>query len=55
MKYIKFILGIQACILGLLFIVWMMGELALTGMELDMMFIEYDYMMEEVEYNEQVD
>ncbi len=46
MKIIKLILGIQACILGLLIILWMLGELAFIGMELDMRAMEYEYMME---------
>ena len=36
MKYIKLILGTQACVLGLLVIVWMLMELAFMGIELDM-------------------
>jgi hypothetical protein len=41
MKYIKLILGIQACILGVLVIIWMLGELAWMGMELEMMAQDY--------------
>lgn len=52
MRIIKFILGIQACILGVLFIVWMIGELAMLGMDLDFRAHEYDYMME-IEIDEQ--
>ena len=44
MKYIKLILGTQACILGLLVIVWMLMELAFVGMELDMMAYDYEIM-----------
>tara|TARA_B100000902_G_C27107049_1_gene811696 strand:+ start:220 stop:375 length:156 start_codon:yes stop_codon:yes gene_type:complete len=46
MKIIKLILGIQACILGLLLIIWMLGELAFVGMELDMRAMEYEYIMD---------
>ena len=46
MKIIKLILGIQACILGLLVIIWMLGELAWMGMELDMMAHDYHVQME---------
>ena len=49
MKYIKLILGIQACILGLLVIIWMLGELAWMGMELDMMAHDYYVQMEYLE------
>ena len=52
MKIIKFILGIQACILGVLFIVWMIGAVALLGMDLDFRAHEYDYLME-IETDEQ--
>jgi hypothetical protein len=44
MKIIKLILGTQACVLGLLVIVWMLMELAFVGMELDMQAYEYEYM-----------
>jgi|TARA_B100001094_G_scaffold256344_1_gene255506 hypothetical protein len=44
MKYIKLILGVQACVLGLLFIMYMLMELAFVGMELDMRAYEYEYM-----------
>jgi uncharacterized protein (DUF433 family) len=47
MKYIKLILGTQACILGLLVIVWMLMELAFIGMELDMMAYDYEIMEEQ--------
>tara|TARA_Y100000385_G_C12847451_1_gene531544 strand:- start:486 stop:662 length:177 start_codon:yes stop_codon:yes gene_type:complete len=43
MKIIKLILGTQACVLGLLVIVWMLMELAFVGMELDMQAYEYEY------------
>tara|TARA_B100001057_G_scaffold259720_1_gene259940 strand:- start:1249 stop:1425 length:177 start_codon:yes stop_codon:yes gene_type:complete len=43
MKIIKLILGIQACVLGLLFIMYMLMELAFVGMELDMQAYEYEY------------
>ncbi len=46
MKYIKLILGIQACILGVLAIIWMLGELAWMGMELEMMSQDYYANME---------
>ena len=46
MKIIKTILGIQACILGLLVIMWMLGELAWMGMELEMMSQDYYANME---------
>ena len=46
MKIIKLILGIQACILGLLVIIWMLGELAWMGMELEMMSQDYYANME---------
>jgi len=46
MKYIKLILGVQACVLGLLFIMYMLMELAFMGMELDMVAYEYEYMEE---------
>ena len=44
MKIIKLILGTQACILGLLVIVWMLMELAFMGMELDMVAYDYEIM-----------
>ena len=47
MKIIKLILGIQACVLGLLVIVWMLMELAFMGIELDMVAYEYEYMEEQ--------
>ena len=47
MKYIKLILGLQACVLGLLVIVWMLMELAFMGIELDMVAYEYEYMEEQ--------
>jgi hypothetical protein len=46
MKYIKLILGIQACVLGVLVIIWMLGELAYMGMELEFMADDYYYMQE---------
>ena len=46
MKIIKIILGIQACLLGLLFIMYMLMELAFMGIELDMVAYEYEYMEE---------
>ena len=46
MKYIKLILGIQACVLGVLAIIWMLGELAYMGMELEFMADDYYYMQE---------
>jgi len=42
MKIIKLILGVQACVLGLLFIIYMLGELLYMGMELEM----YEDMMD---------
>lgn len=47
MKYIKLILGVQACVLGLLVIMYMMMELAFMGIELDMVAYEYEYMEEQ--------
>ena len=47
MKIIKIILGIQACVLGLLFIMYMLMELAFMGIELDMVAYEYEYMEEQ--------
>ena len=47
MKYIKLILGLQACVLGLLVIVWMLMELAFMGIELDMVAYKYEYMEEQ--------
>jgi len=46
MKIIKIILGIQACVLGLLFIMYMLMELAFMGIELDMVAYEYEYIEE---------
>tara|TARA_B100001057_G_scaffold414849_1_gene432124 strand:- start:629 stop:805 length:177 start_codon:yes stop_codon:yes gene_type:complete len=46
MKIIKLILGVQACVLGLLFIMYMLMELAFMGIELDMVAYEYEYMEE---------
>tara|TARA_B100000900_G_scaffold390277_1_gene383867 strand:+ start:891 stop:1049 length:159 start_codon:yes stop_codon:yes gene_type:complete len=46
MKIVKLILGIEACILGLLFIAWMLMELAFMGMNLDMESRHYEHMME---------
>ena len=47
MKYIILILGVQACVLGLLVIMYMMMELAFMGIELDMVAYEYEYMEEQ--------
>jgi len=47
MKIIKLILGLQACVLGLLFIMYMLMELAFMGIELDMVAYEYEYMEEQ--------
>ena len=47
MKIIKLILGTQACVLGLLFIMYMLMELAFMGIELDMVAYEYEYMEEQ--------
>ena len=50
MNIIKLILGIQACIAGVLIIVWLLGSLAMMGMELEYMSddMEWHYrMMEE--------
>ena len=46
MKIIKLILGIQACIAGALVIVWLLGSLAMMGMELEFMALDYEYMQE---------
>ena len=46
MKIIKLILGTQACVLGLLFIMYMLMELAFMGIELDMVAYEYEYIEE---------
>ena len=46
MKIIKLILGIQACIAGALVIVWLLGSLAMMGMELEFMALDYEYMRE---------
>tara|TARA_B100001057_G_C22844977_1_gene948626 strand:+ start:2298 stop:2474 length:177 start_codon:yes stop_codon:yes gene_type:complete len=43
MKIIKIILGIEACIAGLLIILYLLGTLAYMGMELDMMAYDYEY------------
>jgi hypothetical protein len=47
MKIIKLILGLQACVLGLLFIMYILMELAFMGIELDMVAYEYEYMEEQ--------
>jgi|TARA_A100001035_G_scaffold120600_1_gene94777 uncharacterized protein (DUF433 family) len=46
MNIIKLILGIQACIAGALIIVWLLGSLAMMGMELEFMADDYYYMQE---------
>lgn len=46
MNIIKIILGIQACIAGALIIVWLLGSLAMMGMELEFMAEDYAYMQE---------
>tara|TARA_Y100000287_G_C14061191_1_gene276100 strand:- start:108 stop:302 length:195 start_codon:yes stop_codon:yes gene_type:complete len=46
MNIIKLILGIQACIAGVLVIVWLLGSLAMMGMELEFMADDYNYMQE---------
>tara|TARA_B100000214_G_scaffold307398_1_gene238585 strand:+ start:613 stop:801 length:189 start_codon:yes stop_codon:yes gene_type:complete len=46
MNIIKLILGIQACIAGALVIVWLLGSLAMMGMELEFMALDYEYMQE---------
>lgn len=43
MNIIKLILGIQACIAGLLIIAYLAGTLAYMGMELEMMSDDYEY------------
>ena len=43
MKIIKIILGIEACIAGLLIIMYLAGTLAYMGMELEMMADDYEY------------
>ena len=43
MNIIKIILGIQACVAGFLIIVYMVGQLAYMGMELEMMADDYEY------------
>ena len=43
MKIIKIILGIEACIVGLLIIMYLAGTLAYMGMELEMMSDDYEY------------
>ena len=43
MKIIKIILGIEACIAGLLIIMYLAGTLAYMGMELEMMSDDYEY------------
>ena len=43
MKIIKIILGIEACIAGLLIIIYLAGTLAYMGMELEMMSDDYEY------------
>ena len=46
MNIIKLILGIQACIAGVLIILWLLGSLAMMGMELEFMADDYNYMQE---------
>ena len=46
MNIIKIILGIQACIAGVLIIVWLLGSLAMMGMELEFMADDYYYLQE---------
>jgi len=46
MNKIKLILGIQACIAGALVIIWLLGSLAMMGMELEFMALDYEYMRE---------
>ena len=46
MNIIKLILGIQACIAGVLIIVWLLGSLAMMGMELEFMADDYYYLQE---------
>ena len=46
MNIIKLILGIQACIAGALVIVWLLGSLAMMGMEIEFMSLDYEYMQE---------
>ena len=46
MNIIKIILGIQACIAGVLIIVWLLGSLAMMGMELEFMADDYYYQQE---------
>ena len=46
MNIIKFILGIQACIAGVLIIIWLLGSLAMMGMELEFMADDYYYLQE---------
>tara|TARA_B100000424_G_C22844896_1_gene450715 strand:- start:499 stop:675 length:177 start_codon:yes stop_codon:yes gene_type:complete len=43
MKMIKIILGIEACIAGLLIIIYLAGTLAYMGLELEMMADDYEY------------
>ena len=43
MKIIKIILVIEACIAGLLIIIYLAGTLAYMGMELEMMSDDYEY------------
>ena len=46
MNIIKIILGIQACIAGVLIIVLLLGSLAMMGMELEFMADDYYYLQE---------
>ena len=43
MNIIKLILGIQACIVGFLIIVYLVGTLAYMVMELEMMSDDFEY------------
>ena len=46
MNIIKIILWRQACIAGILIIVWLLGSLAMMGMELEFMADDYYYLQE---------
>ena len=54
MNIIKIILGIQACIAGVLVILYLVGSLAMLGMELEYMADDIEWhqqMMEETTYD----
>tara|TARA_S200000501_G_scaffold348290_1_gene363350 strand:- start:1793 stop:1978 length:186 start_codon:yes stop_codon:yes gene_type:complete len=54
MNIIKIILGIQACIAGVLVILYLVGSLAMMGMELEYMADDIEWhqqMMEETTYD----